>query len=133
VAGATTALGNLRRALREFLDASGSDPSLKGAATAVRALDSSLGQASRGNQDGPTPGQRASGTDQRGPTDNQDSPGRRAAAASTPSGGPPGPPRNEARAQMGAPPNSAKGSGNSLPPFMQRQKAKSRATARKGP
>jgi uncharacterized protein YjdB len=136
MAGAVTALGELRRALRMFLDAAGEDPQLKAAVGEVRALDARLGEASRnGQQDGPSPGQRAAGQDVRGPGDNQDagSPGGRAAAASTPSQADRGSAKTQARAQMGASPSSAKGSGSNLPPFMQRQRMKGRATARGGP
>jgi hypothetical protein len=139
VASAASALGNLRRALREFLDAAGGDPQLKAAAGDVRSLDARLGQASReGDRGAPSPGERAAGHDQ--PPDRggqQDSPGRRAAFGGFPSRADSQQQRAsakaEARTQMGVSPDGAKGPGSNLPPFLRRKGMKGRATARGGP
>lgn len=122
MAGQVSAVGELRRAIRTFLDSSGADPHFKAVVGDLRGLDQKLG--SVGQPSGqPSPGQKAAGvTDVRGPGDGSDnSPGGRAAAASTTSSGSPGLP--------GA--NSAKGQSN-LPPFMRRELMKRKATARGG-
>jgi hypothetical protein len=97
-------VGQLRRALRDFLDQAGTDPRYKGVAQDVHQLEASLGQADLNTPEaGPPPGARASGQNRTSGGQSPPSPGMRAAGASSP--------------------NSAKGQGSNLAAFLKKRKA----------
>lgn len=132
MASQASPLGELRRALRQFLDAAGNDPQLRDAAKDVRQLDATLGEQFRGQQQdaSASPGQRAAGLSEAPAQQDQPSPGRRAAFGDFPSrAGSKGPAKQGAQ---GVSRDGAKGQGSNLPEELLRR-MKSRATARGGP